>query len=242
MRISQSLRRRIDSPSFVGFCIALAVHALALIWLVGVFTSEQIAQQGNAAITMSLASFNTNAPQKSYSKPAKSKPKPTKAHKQKHHAKHKIPTQEILQETKEPERPNEQPQEPAKDQAPTQETSNDQESPSNQTSEGSTQELQANRDGVDDEFYRKIEAAIAKKHDYPELARIRGMQGTVVVEFFLNTDGSIDGIRVVHSNTGNLLNKQAMQTIKDAHKLFPTPTKRVWLKIPISYGLDPQQG
>ena len=90
MRISQSLRRQIESPTFLGFCVALIVHALALIWLVGVFKSEQVAQQGNAPITMSLASFNTNAPQKAYSKPAKSTPKPTKAHKKKHKTKHKI--------------------------------------------------------------------------------------------------------------------------------------------------------
>ena len=236
MRISQSLRRQIESPTFLGFCVALIMHALALIWLAGVFKSEQVAQQGNAPITMSLASFNTNAPQKAYSKPAKSTPKPTKAHKKKHKTKHKIPTQEILEETPEQERS----QELAKNQpqTPTQETQNEQESPSNQTSEGSTQELLAHNEGIDDEFYRKVEAAIAKKHDYPQLARIRGMQGRVEVEFILDVDGSIEDIHIVRSNTGNLLNKQAIQTIKDAHKLFPVPSKRVRLKIPINYGLE----
>lgn len=236
MRISQSLRRRIDSPTFLGFCVALVVHALAFIWLAGVFKSEQLAQQGNASITMSLASFNTNAPQKAYSKPTKSTPKHTKAHKKKRPSKHKIPIQEILEETPE----QKQPQEPTKHQSqtPTQENQNEQESPSNQTSQGSTQELLAHNEGIDDEFYRKVEAAIAKKHDYPPLAQIRGMQGRVEVEFILDVDGSIDGIRIVRSNTGNLLNKQAIQTIKDAHKFFPIPSKRVRLKIPINYGLE----
>ena len=181
---------------------------------------------------MSLASINTNALQKTYSKPTKPKQEQSQLHKQKHKAKHKIPTQEILQDQAQA---KQLPQDTAK---PTpQEGEETKESASNQNSQGSTQELLAHSEGISDEFYTKVQAAIARKHDYPQLARIRGMQGTVVVEFCLKPDGSIEGIRVVRSNAGDILNKQAIQTIKAAHKSFPIPSKIVLLKIPINYGL-----
>lgn len=230
--MSLSLPKHLKTPSAIGFCVSLGLHLLGLSWIVWVFSDEKIAQVGSAPITMSLASINTNAPQKTYSKPTKPKQEQSQLHKQKHKAKHKIPTQEILQDQAQA---KQLPQDTAK---PTpQEGEETKESASNQNSQGSTQELLAHNEGISDEFYTKVQAAIARKHDYPQLARIRGMQGTVVVEFCLKPDGSIEGIRVVRSNAGDILNKQAIQTIKAAHKSFPIPSKIVLLKIPINYGL-----
>lgn len=233
--MSLSLPKHLKQPSVIGFCVSLGAHLLATAWIVGIFSQEKVTQVGNAPITMSLASINTNAPQKTYSKPTKPKQRNerNKLHKQKHKAKHKIPTQEILQD---------QPQVKQISQDDTakptpQEGEETKESASNQDSQGSTQELLAHNEGISDEFYTKVQIAIARKHDYPQLARIRGMQGTVVVEFCLKPDGSIEGIRVVRSNAGDILNKQAIQTIKAAHKSFPIPSKIVLLKIPINYDL-----
>lgn len=232
MRIFPSLHKHLKTPSFIGFAISLGVHLLGLSWVVGVFSQDTIAQVGSASITMSLASINTNAPQKTYSKPTKPKHAQNQHHKQKHKTKHPIPTQEILQDQEQRhDSPLESKQTTHKD------GEEIQESASNQDSQGSTQELLAHNEGISDEFYAKVQAAIARKHDYPQLARIRGMQGTVVVEFCLKPDGSLEGLRVVRSNTGDILNKQAIQTIQAAHKSFPKPSKIVLLSIPINYGL-----
>ncbi|OBV28708.1 hypothetical protein BKN38_03495 [Helicobacter sp. CLO-3] len=241
MKTFQSLRNRIENPLFLGFLCSLIVHAAAAAWFLDIFSrQESIAEVGASNITMSLASVNTNANQKAYSTPVQEKPKPKKKHKKhekKHKTKHPIPTQEKLVD--DPEEASEEVVEKVVEQttkqAPTEEESN---AASNQDSQGSTQELLAYNEGISDEFYRKVQEAIKKKHHYPRLARIRELTGTVTVEFIINMDGSIERLKIHHSNTGDILNQQALKTIQEAHKKFPTPPKRVLLKIPIEYELE----
>lgn len=236
MRIFQSLRKQVETPVFLGFLCSLVIHLGAIGWFFGVFDKqEKIAQTGFSSFTMNLASINTNANQKAYSTPTKPQHKHKKAHKKKHKTKNPIPTQEIL--TDETEETTEQ--KTSQETKPTTQTSEEiNDTASNQDSQGSTQEALAYNEGISDEFYRKVQEAISKKHHYPRLAQIRELQGTVTVEFILNVDGSIEHIKVFHSDTGDILNQQALKTIKEAHKNFPIPAKKVRLKIPIVYGIQ----
>lgn len=243
MKIFQFLRSQIKNPVFIGFICSSIVHLGILASIFGIFTSEdKIAQVGANTITMSLASFNTNSNQKNYSTPTKSKPpKPKHKHKKekipkKHKPKNPIPIQEEQEETKQDTTPQEEVV-TQKDTLPSPIEQDTQSAPSSQTSEGSTQESLAYNEGVSDEFLGKIQEAIKKKHHYPRLARIREIQGIVTVEFILNTDGSIHALKVFHSNTGDILNQQALKTIQEAYKNFPLPPKQVRLKIPIEYTL-----
>ncbi len=241
MKIFQFLHRQIKSPVVIGFVCSIVVHIGLFASLFGFFSKvENVEEVGTASITMSLASINTNSNQKNYSTPAKSQPhkkhkKPKEHHKIKHKPKNPIPVQEEQIQ----EEPQEQVQEQVKDAPPVnaqEESENN--LASNQNSQGSTQESLAFNEGISDEFYRKVQEAIRKKHHYPRLAKIRELQGVVYVEFILNTDGSIEGLKVYQTNTGDILNQQALKTIREAYKNFPLPPKRVRLKIPIEYEMQ----
>nr|5LW8_A Chain A, Protein TonB [Helicobacter pylori 26695] len=87
------------------------------------------------------------------------------------------------------------------------------------------------------EFLMKIQTAISSKNRYPKMAQIRGIEGEVLVSFTINADGSVTDIKVVKSNTTDILNHAALEAIKSAAHLFPKPEETVHLKIPIAYSL-----
>ncbi|GHR38683.1 hypothetical protein VN1260_08140 [Helicobacter pylori] len=113
----------------------------------------------------------------------------------------------------------------------------DKQEESNKTSEGATSEAQAYNPGVSNEFLMKIQTAISSKNRYPKMAQIRGIEGEVLVSFVINPDGSVTDIKVVKSNTTDILNHAALDAIKNAAHLFPKPEETVHLKIPIAYSL-----
>ncbi|RVZ39538.1 TonB family protein, partial [Helicobacter pylori] len=113
----------------------------------------------------------------------------------------------------------------------------DKQEESNKTSEGATSEAQAYNPGVSNEFLMKIQTAISSKNRYPKMAQIRGIEGEVLVSFTINADGSVTDIKVVKSNTTDILNHAALEAIKSAAHLFPKPDETVHLKIPIAYSL-----
>ncbi len=235
MRIFQYLHNQSKKPVVLGFFCSAIVHCVILTGLFITYSSHRVSQVGSTNITMSLASFNTNSSHKNYSTPTKSIPKkhkPKKHHKhyiKKQNSKNPIPIQEESKSTLE-----EQTQKTIKN-LQAEETKS---APSNQTSEGSTYESLAYNEGITDEFLHQVQEAIRRKHHYPRIAKIRELQGIVVVEFVLNIDGSMENLKIFNSTTGDILNQQALKTIKEAHKNFPTPTKRVRLKIPVEYELE----
>ncbi len=237
MRIFQYLHNQSKKPIVLGFICSAFVHFAIFAGLFIASTSKQISQVGSTNITMSLASFNTNSLHKNYSTPVKSIPKrhkPKRHHK--HYVKKKNPKNPVpIQEKPEPRSVTEEQTQKTTKNLQAEETKS---APSNQTSEGSTYESLAYNEGVTDEFLRKIQDAIRRKHHYPRIAKIRELQGIVVVEFVLNMNGSIENLKIFSTTTGEILNQQALKTIKEAHKNFPMPTKRVRLKIPIEYELE----
>jgi TonB family protein len=57
---------------------------------------------------------------------------------------------------------------------------------------------------------------------YPELEKSKGIQGTVMVEFYIEIDGSISGIEVVRGiQHGENLNKAAVQAVKKLKNFIP---------------------
>lgn len=218
MKILQFLQDQIKNPSVIGFFVAFVIYFGVFIVIMKHFYISEIKQDGQNLITMSLASINTSAPQKTHStsvpKPKPKKPTPKK-------------TQPIPEEV-EPqpqEEPQTQPQEDEKEQA------------SNTTSEGAEAEALAYNEGVSDEFLSKIQSAISKKNKYPRIARIRGLEGEVLIEFTLDVDGTLQGLKIIQSSAGDILNENALKAIVSASKDFPKPEQRVRIKIPIAYFL-----
>lgn len=218
MKILQFLRKQIESPNKVGFLVAFVVYATALVMIFGSFKSTELKQDGQNKITMSLASIDTSAPQKTHSTSApkpKPKPKPKKPK----------PTKEKQIEPEEQVKEVEQTKDEEKQES------------SNTTSEGSQAEALAYNEGVTDEFLAKIQMAISRKNKYPRIARIRGLEGEVMVEFILNMDGTMQGLKIIQSTAGDILNDSAIRAVQSASKDFPLPTQRVRIKIPIAYTL-----
>ncbi|WP_053830597.1 energy transducer TonB, partial [Helicobacter heilmannii] len=108
---------------------------------------------------------------------------------------------------------------------------------SNQTSQGAKTSSMAYNQGVSDAFLMKIQMAISSKNRYPRMAMIRGIEGEVLVEFVLNTDGTTTDIKISKSSGSDILNHAALQAVKEASRLFPIPKQSVRLRIPIAYTL-----
>ncbi|MBH0286441.1 energy transducer TonB [Helicobacter pylori] len=174
----------------------------------------------------------------------KPKPKPEPKPKPKPEPKPEPKVEEPKKEEPKEEPKKEEAKEEAKEKsAPKQVTTKDivkekdKQEESNKTSEGATSEAQAYNPGVSNEFLMKIQTAISSKNRYPKMAQIRGIEGEVLVSFTINADGSVTDIKVVKSNTTDILNHAALEAIKSAAHLFPKPDETVHLKIPIAYSL-----
>jgi len=83
---------------------------------------------------------------------------------------------------------------------------------------------------------KKILTEIQKNIRYPKVARRRGIEGTVNIEFKLYPNGSIGLIKLL---TGHkLLKKSALKAIEKASVNFPKVAKPILLRLPISYTLS----
>ena len=75
---------------------------------------------------------------------------------------------------------------------------------------------------------------------YPTSARMKGIQGTVLVSFIVNTDGTIEGIELVQGIGGGC-DEEAIRTIKISPNWTPGMIKgkavRTRMKIPVSFRL-----
>jgi TonB family protein len=75
---------------------------------------------------------------------------------------------------------------------------------------------------------------------YPTSARMKGIQGTVLVSFIVNTDGTIEGIELVQGIGGGC-DEEAIHIIKISPRWSPGMIKgkavRTRMKIPISFKL-----
>jgi protein TonB len=72
---------------------------------------------------------------------------------------------------------------------------------------------------------------------YPSIARRNGWQGKVLVSFVIMDDGKIENVSIVESSGFNLLDKNAVSTIRRAAP-FPRPPTRITIVVPIFYDLS----
>ncbi len=83
-----------------------------------------------------------------------------------------------------------------------------------------------------------ISKIIQNNITYPYIARKMGWEGRVVVSFILTKEGKINFLTVEKSSGYDVLDKNAIKTIKKVSKYFPLPPHDVKISIPISYKLD----
>ena len=81
---------------------------------------------------------------------------------------------------------------------------------------------------------------LSENLNYPTSARMKGIQGTVLVSFIVNTDGTIEGIELVQGIGGGC-DEEAIRTIKISPNWTPGMIKgkavRTRMKIPIRFKL-----
>ena len=83
-----------------------------------------------------------------------------------------------------------------------------------------------------------ISKIIQNNITYPYIARKMGWEGRVIVSFILTKEGKINFLTVEKSSGYDVLDKNAIKTIKKVSKYFPLPPHDVKISIPILYKLD----
>lgn len=83
-----------------------------------------------------------------------------------------------------------------------------------------------------------ISKIVQKNINYPYIARRMGWEGKVVISFIFKKDGQIDFLIVEKSSGYEVLDKNAIDTIKRVSKYFPLPPVDVKIKLPITYQLQ----
>ena len=72
------------------------------------------------------------------------------------------------------------------------------------------------------EQFTYISTIIFKRIKYPEEAQARGLQGKVLISFVILEDGNVKDIKVLNSSGSDMLDKNAVETVK-ASAPFPKP-------------------
>ncbi|RMH79670.1 MAG: energy transducer TonB [Acidobacteria bacterium] len=83
-----------------------------------------------------------------------------------------------------------------------------------------------------------ISSIVQKNISYPSIARRMGWEGRVVVMIHINKEGSLEGIRVEQSSGYEVLDRNAIETVKRVSYLFPKPPVDVVVKLPVNYRLE----
>jgi protein TonB len=76
---------------------------------------------------------------------------------------------------------------------------------------------------------------------YPRLARKRGIQGTVILEVFVEADGRVGGLRIAESSRHNMLDRAAEKTVRQW--LFEPGREgqqavAMWVRVPVDFRLQ----
>ena len=87
-----------------------------------------------------------------------------------------------------------------------------------------------------------ISKAIGLNKQYPEIAQMQRLQGTVILDLEINSNGLISSVRIKRSSRHEILDKEALEMINNASP-FPVPPKSLQGKnfnvlVPISFKLE----
>lgn len=87
------------------------------------------------------------------------------------------------------------------------------------------------------EHFSYIRDIITKNISYPYMARKMGWSGRVTVSFIIAENGSVKDIRIVESSGYDLLDKNAVDTVRKASP-FPRPPVTAEIVVPVVYRLN----
>lgn len=87
------------------------------------------------------------------------------------------------------------------------------------------------------EHFSYIRDIITKNISYPYMARKMGWSGRVTVSFIIAENGSVKDIRIVESSGYDLLDKNAVDTVRKVSP-FPRPPVTAEIVVPVVYRLN----
>lgn len=92
-------------------------------------------------------------------------------------------------------------------------------------------------------YARTLSDGVARMRRYPALARMRGWQGTAVVNVTVGPNGEILDLKVSRSSGHEVLDLQAMTMIREAQPLPPAPEAlrglALVVQLPVTFALTP---
>lgn len=100
----------------------------------------------------------------------------------------------------------------------------------------------ANSDRQAADYFGTIQARLARHKIYPQAARLRREEGTVLVRFTIVADGTVTGWAVVQGSGHGSLDRAAEEMIQRASPLPPIPAgmgrARIDITLPVRYALQ----
>ncbi|MDD6055575.1 MAG: energy transducer TonB [Helicobacteraceae bacterium] len=107
-----------------------------------------------------------------------------------------------------------------------------------QSSANNTQIVESLSFGKDENpFLKSVKIAIDNSMTYPRVARKMRLEGRVLVEFLWTKNKELKYVRILKSSKHNILDENALNTIRLAKRHFPAYKNDVKLQIPIVYSL-----
>ncbi len=97
---------------------------------------------------------------------------------------------------------------------------------------------QAQREQYLKEKLAVISQIIQRNISYPPMARRMGWEGKVVLAIRICEDGSLKEVKVLESSGYEVLDRNAVETVRRVAPLFPKPPVEVVVKLPVSYKLE----
>ena len=231
MKILQFLHRKIKEPSVIGFLSASVIYLFGGVLTLDFFASPSstLEKRGMHKLTLKLSSVNTDEVKTHF---VPTPPKKRSKNKQ------PIPKNSTFTEVLKSPQSSSLPKAAQEEQEKQEQKNKNEILASKLNQEGSKVETLAYNEGVNDEFLSQIHHAISNHNSYPRIARMRKMEGKVVLEFILEIDGRIEGVKIVTSDASEILNKNALRALYKASKDFPAPLKKVRIKVPVVYRLQ----
>ena len=91
-------------------------------------------------------------------------------------------------------------------------------------------------------FLQDVRNRLEQAKSYPWLARIQGQEGTVRVQFMIDSSGEAHEIRLLESSRSMILDQEAVETVKRAGRFSHLPAswnKTIQVNVPLVFQLNP---
>ncbi|MGC9350505.1 MAG: TonB family protein [Sulfurovum sp.] len=90
---------------------------------------------------------------------------------------------------------------------------------------------------IDPSVLGKIRAMIQRSLIYPTMAKRLRLEGVVYITFVLTADGYVKKAQIAQKSGSGLLDRRALETVKDLSGEYPRLSREMQLKIPIVFSL-----